>query len=61
MGPVITPNVSCCVTVTANVLIGLVPQALLADTVIFPPVDPTVTVMLLNVDVPLHVPGIVHV
>ena len=48
------------ITVTAKVLAVLVPQALLAVTLIVPPEFPIVTVILLLVELPLQVPGIVQ-
>ena len=47
--------------VTANVCAVLLPQALSAVTVMLPPVDPTVVVIELVDDVPVHPPGNVHV
>jgi hypothetical protein len=48
------------ITVTARVLAALVPHALLAVTLIVPPVPPIVTVMLFVVELPLQVPGSVQ-
>ena len=48
-------------TPTARVCAALVPQVLLAVTVMFPPVAPAVALIELVVDVPLHPPGNVHV
>jgi hypothetical protein len=48
-------------TVTDKVLAGPVPQALVADTDMVPPAEPTVAVMKLVVELPLHPDGKVHV
>ncbi len=44
-------------TMTASVLVVDVPQELLADTVIFPPLPPTVAEIELLVDVPIQPTG----
>jgi hypothetical protein len=60
--PEILPGVAGAVfTFTASVEAAEVPQALLALTVIFPPVEPAVTFMLLVVEVPVHPLGKVQV
>jgi hypothetical protein len=48
-------------TVIARVCTAEEPQALFALTVIFPPDEPAVVVMLVVVDVPVHPEGNVHV
>lgn len=48
-------------TVTPKVDAAELPQALLAATVMLPPVEPAITVMLLVVLVPDHPPGNVQV
>jgi len=48
-------------TVTASILTGLAPQALLAVTVIFPDVVPAVTFIELVTEVPVQPDGSVHV
>jgi hypothetical protein len=48
-------------TVIAKVLGVLLPHALFAVTVIFPPFAPTVAVMLFVVEFPVQPPGKVHV
>jgi hypothetical protein len=60
--PVITPGVAgTWLTVTANVLTVLLPHALFAVTVIFPPLAPTNAVIESVVDVPVQPPGKVQV
>jgi hypothetical protein len=48
-------------TVTASVCAGLLPQLLFAVTEIFPPLAPTVAVMELVDELPVHPDGSVHV
>jgi hypothetical protein len=48
-------------TVTANVCVGDEPQLLFATTVIFPPDEPAVVLMLVVFDDPVHPEGRVHV
>ena len=58
MFPVIVPGCAgSVVRVTANVLAVPVPQALFPETEIVPAVDPTVVVILVVVDVPVHPVG----
>jgi hypothetical protein len=60
--PLIVPGVAGVVfTVTANVCTEEEPHALLAFTVMFPPDEPAVALMLVVVDVPDHPEGNVQV
>ena len=60
--PVIVPGVTGIeLTETANVWATEEPQELLAVTVIFPPIELEVVIMLVVVDVPDHPPGSVQV
>jgi hypothetical protein len=60
--PVMLPGVGgMTLTVTAFVCAADEPQALLAVTVMFPPVIPAVVIIDVVVEVPVHPPGNVHV
>jgi hypothetical protein len=62
VAPVITPGwTGVGVTATLSVLAVLVPHELLAVTEIVPPVAPAVAVIDVDVELPLHPDGKVHV